>query len=118
MLLSRICAEIATVFARRTACGGFQLGRSTAVGGAQFVEKNMTGERPTGYWWYKQVPVPVRLRCSKRTRYRKVCVKTNALKLLANQPKDGDCPTQSIVRGLCERSRKGIMEGLRNFVEV
>ena len=42
----------------------------------------------------------------------------NALKLSANQQKDGDSPIQSIVTGLCERSRKGIMEGLRNFIEV
>ena len=38
----------------------------------------------------------------------------NALELLANQQKDGDSPIQSVVTGLCERSRKGIMEGLRN----
>ena len=42
----------------------------------------------------------------------------NALKLLANRQKDGDSPIQSIATGLCERSRKGIMEGLRNFTEV
>ena len=42
----------------------------------------------------------------------------NALKLLANQQKDGDSPIQCIVTGLCERSRKGIMEGLRNFITV
>ena len=42
----------------------------------------------------------------------------NALKLLANQQKDGDSPIQSIVTGLCERSRTGIMEGLRNFIKV
>ena len=41
----------------------------------------------------------------------------NALKLLANQPKDGDSPIQSIVAGLCERSRNSIMEGLRHFIE-
>ena len=42
----------------------------------------------------------------------------NALKLLANQQKDGDSSIQSIVTGLCERSRKGIMDGLRNIIEV
>ena len=42
----------------------------------------------------------------------------NALKLFANQQKDGDSPIQSFVAGLCERSRKGIMEGLRNFIKV
>ena len=41
----------------------------------------------------------------------------NALKLLANQQKDGDSPIQSIVTGLHERSRKGIMEGLRSFIK-
>ena len=39
----------------------------------------------------------------------------NALKLLANQQKDGDNPMQNIVTGLCVRSRKGIMEGQRNL---
>ena len=35
----------------------------------------------------------------------------NAPKLLANQQKDGDSPIQSIVTGLHERSRRGIMDG-------
>ena len=39
----------------------------------------------------------------------------NALKLLANPQKDVDSPVQSIVAGLCERNRRGIMEGLRNL---
>ena len=42
----------------------------------------------------------------------------NALKLLANQQKDVESPIQSIATGLCERSRKGIMEDLRNFIKV
>ena len=42
----------------------------------------------------------------------------NALKLLANHQKDGDSPIQSIVTGLHERSRKGIMDGLRSFIEA
>ena len=40
----------------------------------------------------------------------------NELKLLANQQKDGDCPIQSFVTGLHERSRRGIMEKLRSFI--
>ena len=36
----------------------------------------------------------------------------NAVKLLANQQKDGDSTIQSIVTGLHERSRRGIMDGL------
>ena len=42
----------------------------------------------------------------------------NALKLLANQQEDGDGPKQSTVTGLCERSWKGITEGLRNLSKV
>ena len=41
----------------------------------------------------------------------------NALKLLANQLKDGDSPTQSIVPGLQEKSRRGIIDGPRRFIE-
>ena len=42
----------------------------------------------------------------------------NALKLLANQRTDGDSPIQSKVTGLLERRRKGIMDGLRSFIEM
>ena len=41
----------------------------------------------------------------------------NALKLLANQQKDGDGPIQCIETGLHE-SRKGIMNGLRRFIKA
>ena len=44
--------------------------------------------------------------------------RVNALNLLANQQKDGDSPIQSIVTGLHERSRRGIMEGQRRFIEA
>ena len=39
----------------------------------------------------------------------------NALKLLANQQKDGDSPIQSMVTGFCERSWQGVTEGVRIF---
>ena len=39
----------------------------------------------------------------------------NALKLLANQQKDGDSPLQSIVTGLHERSSRGIMDGAKKI---
>ena len=42
----------------------------------------------------------------------------NALKLLANQEEDGDGLTQNIVTNLCEERRKGLTEGLRNFIQV
>ena len=41
-----------------------------------------------------------------------------ALKLLTNQQEDGDGLTQNIVTNLCEVSRKGLTEGLRNFAQV
>ena len=41
----------------------------------------------------------------------------NALKLLANQQKDGDSPIQSIITGLHE-SKRGIMDGLRRFIDA
>ena len=42
----------------------------------------------------------------------------NALNRLANQQRDGDSPIQSIVTGLQERSRRGIMDGLRRFIQA
>ena len=52
-------------------------------------------------------------KCSKR------CDKLmNVLKLLTNQEKDGDSPIESIVRGVREKSRKGVIEELRHFIEV
>ena len=42
----------------------------------------------------------------------------NALKLLANQQKDGDSPIQSVVTGLHERSRSGFFDGLRRFIRA
>ena len=81
----RICAQIATVFTWRTACGGFQLGRSTAAGCPQSVEKNMVGERPTGdsasrAKVFKAHAVPQGL-CENLI---------NALKLLANQQSNSE----------------------------
>ena len=42
----------------------------------------------------------------------------NALKLLANQQEDGESLIQNIVTNLCEVSRKGLAEGLGNFIQV
>ena len=39
----------------------------------------------------------------------------NALKLLANQQEDGDGLIQNIVTNLCEGSREGLTEGLREM---
>ena len=42
----------------------------------------------------------------------------NALKLMANQQKDGDSPVKMVVQGFQEKSRLKIMEGLRRFILV
>ena len=42
----------------------------------------------------------------------------NKLKLLANHQNDDDGPIQSIATSLHERSRKGIMDGLRSFIRA
>ena len=41
-----------------------------------------------------------------------------ALKLLANQERDGDSQIQNIVTGLQESSREGIPIGLRIFIDL
>ena len=42
----------------------------------------------------------------------------DALKLIANQQEDGDSLLQSIVTNLGEGSRKGLPDGLRDFIRV
>ena len=39
----------------------------------------------------------------------------NALKLLTNQQKDGVSPIESVITGLREKSREGIMEGAQKL---
>ena len=48
-----------------------------------------------------------------------LCAKLiNALKLLANQQEDGDGLLQNIVTNLGKGSRKGLTDGLRDFINV
>ena len=42
----------------------------------------------------------------------------NAFKLLANQQEDGDGVLQNIVTNLPVRSRKGLTQGLREFIKI
>ena len=95
-------------------CNSFSLGRLrvTAVDGAQSVGKHMIGVHPTGCWWCKQVSRASQAKVFKAHAVpQDLCENLiNALKLLANQQKDGDSPVQSVVAGLCERSRKGVTE--------
>ena len=42
----------------------------------------------------------------------------NALKLLANQQENGDGLLQNVVKDLGEESRKGLTDGLREFIKI
>ena len=86
----------------------------------QHAEANANGERPTGYWWCKSEPNADRAKVFKaHAAPLGLCVNlNNALKLLANQHKYGDSPIHSIITGLHERSRRGLMGGLRRFIEA
>ena len=95
---------------------------NTAAGGAQHAAANTTGERSQDTGGATR---PQRKRSGSpevleaRAAPWWLCDDwVNAPKLLANQQKDGDSPIQSIVTGLHERSRRGIMDGLRNFNAV
>ena len=88
--------------------------RGTAAGGARCVEAHTNGERQTGVARHKRG----RSDSFSGRAPQGLCDNLiNVLKLL-NQQEDGDGPIQSIVTGLCKRSRKGLTEGLRNFIQV
>ena len=91
--------------------------RSIVAGGVQHAEANTNGERPTGYWWCKSEPTQTERKVLKaHAAPLGLCDNLiNALKLVENQQKDGDSPIQSIVTGLHDRSRRGIMDGLRSL---
>ena len=93
---------------------------SIAIGGVRIVAASLIGGRPTGCRLCSSVPVPIEQRRSKRTRCHKVYVRiwsTHSSCWRTNR-RMVDSPSQSIVTGLHERSRKGIMDGLRSFIEM
>ena len=109
-----------------TTCGGYRRDtdtasterRNIAIGGVRLVEANTNapdrvlvvqlGANATEAKVFKAHEAPLRLLDNL----------INALKLLANQQKYGDSPTQSVVPGLHERSRSGIMDGLRRCIQT
>ena len=60
--MSYLCPSCKS-FPLNTTFGG-SLGENVQTGGAQFVEKSMTGGNRTGFWWCKQGEVLSRRRCS------------------------------------------------------
>ena len=118
MSLCRKFARIVIVFLWRTTFGGYRRNteiterRSAAVGGVRYVEAKHE-------WGDPNRILVVQLGTERARGATKVSENLiNALKLLTNQQTDGDSPTQSLVTGLQERSRKGIMDGLRSFIEI
>ena len=95
-------------------------GENTQTSGAQFVERSTIGSNRTGFQSYKQVIVLSRQRSSKRNAVPQgLCANLiNALKLLATQHEDGDGLLHNIVTNLGEGSRKGLTDGLREFIRV
>ena len=78
----------------------------------------MTGGHQTGSWWCRQAKVLTKV-FKAHAVPQGLCGKLfNALKLLAKQQEDGDGFIQNIVTNFCEVSRKGLTEGLRNFIQV
>ena len=76
----------------------------------------MTGRHQTSSWWCRQAKSVNQAKVFKAHAVPGNLV--NALKLLANQQEDGDGLIQNIVTNFCEGSRKGLAEGLRNFIQV
>ena len=82
--LCRIFALVATAFLWRTTLGGCQRDtetetterRSIAVGGVRCVEANTSGGHPTEFWLCSSVPMPMKHRCSQRTRLHKGYART------------------------------------------
>ena len=80
----------------------------------------MTGGNQTGSWLCKQGERVDQAKVLKAHAIPQGSCENliNALKLLANQQVDGDGLLQSIVANLGQGSRKGLTDGLRDFIKV
>ena len=77
----------------------------------------MNEEHPTRFRWCRSAQTKKKRKFSGRMRSRKDFENLiNALRLLANQQRDGDSPLQSIVMGLKEKCRERITNGLRSCI--
>ena len=120
-------ARIATVSRWMTTFGGYRRDtetataerRNIATGGVRLVEANTNGERPNRILVVQNGvnAKEAKVHTAHAAPWGLCDNLVNALKLLANQQKDGDSPIQSIVAGPHERSRRGIMDGLRRFIQ-
>ena len=110
--------RIATVSLWMTTFGG-SLGERPQSGGAQSVEKGATGSNRTGCWSCKREIFEQAKVFKAHAVPHGLCANLiNALKLLANQQEDGDGLLKNIVTNLGKGSRKGLPDGLRDFIRV
>ena len=68
----------------------------------------MNGERPTGHWWHKQVPSASQANVfNARAVPQGLCENLmNALKLLANQQKDGESQSRVLLHASVQETQK------------
>ena len=78
----------------------------------------MNGEHPTGFWLCRLAQTKMKRKFSGHMRPTRTFFEylINALKLLANQQKDGDILIQNIIVGLEEKYKERTANGLRSFV--
>ena len=78
----------------------------------------MNGEHPTGFWWCSSAQTKMKRRFLRAHAVPQgLCENLiNAVKLLANQQKDGDSPIQNIIMGLKETRKERSTNGLRSFI--
>ena len=88
--------------------------------GVRRVAARTIGGLRTGFWSYRMVWIfEKRKLVRSQAAPQGMCDNLiDSLKLLTTQQKDGDSLVEDIVTGLWEKSRKGIMDGLRKFIEV
>ena len=97
-----MCVVTVTDSRLKTTPGGSRLGtdRSSATGGVRLAAASTMRRHRTESWSYKTERTAEEQKCFEPTQRRKESVNLiNALKLLANQQKDGDGPVKMVVQG-------------------
>ena len=94
-------------------------GRSTHLGGVRHVERNTIDATEQAFGRTNGDSIDQAKVFKAHAVPQGLCVNLiNALKLLANQQEDGDGLLQNIVKDLGKESRKGLTDGLREFIRI
>ena len=114
------CARFVKVSRWKTTFGGSLGDKGAIIGGAQLVEKKYSWRQPNRLLVEHTGDSVNQAKVFRaHARPQGLCGNLiNALKLLANQQEDGDGLIQSIVTNLCEESREGLTNGLREFLKI